>query len=95
MRVRAIRIHETGGPEVLRWEEVEIGRPGPAEVLLRHTAIGLNFIDTYHRTGLYPLDLPAVLGGEGGGVSARPSIHATRVIARLTGCSRALIRKRL
>lgn len=68
MRVRAIRIHETGGPEVLRWEEVETGRPGPGEVLLRHTAIGLNFIDTYHRTGLYPLDLPAVLGREAAGV---------------------------
>lgn len=68
MRVRAIRIHETGGPEVLRWEEIEIGRPGPDEVLLRHTAIGLNFIDTYHRTGLYPLDLPAVLGREAAGV---------------------------
>jgi NADPH2:quinone reductase len=68
MKTRAIRIHETGGTEVLRWEEVEIGRPGPGEVLLRQTAVGLNFIDTYHRTGLYPIELPAVLGQEGSGV---------------------------
>lgn len=66
---RAIRIHETGGPEVLRWEQVDPGTPGPGQVLLRHTAIGLNFIDTYHRSGLYPLpELPAVLGREGAGV---------------------------
>jgi NADPH2:quinone reductase len=64
---KAIRIHETGGPEVLRWDEVEVGRPGPGEVLLRQTAVGLNFIDTYHRTGLYPLSLPGVLGMEGAG----------------------------
>jgi len=64
----AIRIHETGGPDVLRWEEVEVGSPGPGEVRLRQTAIGLNFIDTYYRSGLYPLPLPAVLGSEGAGV---------------------------
>jgi NADPH2:quinone reductase len=68
MKTRAIRIHETGGPEVLRWEEIEVGRPGPGEVLLRQTAVGLNYIDTYHRTGLYPLELPAVLGREAAGV---------------------------
>ena len=65
---RAIRIHGHGGPEVLSWDEVEVGDPGSTEVLLRHTAIGLNFIDTYHRTGLYPLALPAVLGMEAAGV---------------------------
>lgn len=64
----AIRIHETGGPDVLRWETVEVGSPGPGEVRLRHTAIGLNFIDTYHRSGLYPLPLPAIPGSEGAGV---------------------------
>jgi NADPH2:quinone reductase len=64
----AIRLHETGGVEVLRWEEVEVGEPGPGEALVRHTAIGLNFIDTYHRTGLYPVDLPAILGMEAAGV---------------------------
>jgi NADPH:quinone reductase-like Zn-dependent oxidoreductase len=51
----AIRIHETGGPEKMLWEEVEVGAPGEGEVRLRHTAVGLNFIDVYHRTGLYPL----------------------------------------
>jgi len=64
----AIRIHETGGPEVLRWEEVAVGAPGPGEARVRHTAVGLNFIDTYHRSGLYPLPLPAVPGSEGAGV---------------------------
>lgn len=66
--VHAIRIHETGGPDVLRWEEVAVGEPGPGEVRLRHTAIGLNFIDTYHRTGLYPQPLPFVPGMEAAGV---------------------------
>ena len=66
---RAIRIHETGGPEVMTWEGIEAGEPGPGEVLLRHTAIGLNYIDTYHRSGSYPLpELPAVLGREAAGV---------------------------
>ena len=64
----AIRIHEHGGPEVLRYEDVEVGRPGPGEVRLRQTAIGVNFIDTYQRTGLYKLPmLPAVIGMEGAG----------------------------
>ncbi|MEZ5987777.1 MAG: quinone oxidoreductase [Planctomycetota bacterium] len=66
---RAIRIHATGGPEVLRLEDVEVGIPGPGQVLLRHEAIGLNFIDTYHRSGLYPLPaLPSGLGLEASGV---------------------------
>jgi NADPH2:quinone reductase len=64
----AIRIHELGGPEVLCWEEVEVGNPGPGEVRVRHTAIGLNFIDTYHRTGLYPVELPSGLGMEAAGI---------------------------
>jgi len=69
MKARAIRIHETGGPEVLSWETLEIGRPARGEVLLRQTAVGLNYIDTYHRTGVYPLpQLPAVLGREAAGV---------------------------
>ncbi len=64
----AIRIHQTGGPEVLTWDEVELGPPGPGEVLLKQSAVGLNFIDVYHRTGLYPLaELPAVIGMEGAG----------------------------
>lgn len=64
----AIRIHAYGGPEVMRWEEVELPAPRKGEVLLRHTAIGLNFIDCYERSGLYPGQLPLVLGREGAGV---------------------------
>jgi len=64
----AIRIHETGGPEVLKVEEVEVTAPGAGEVRLRHTAVGLNFIDTYQRSGLYPMSLPATLGMEAAGV---------------------------
>ena len=64
----AIRIHENGGPEVLRWEEVTVGDPGPGEVRVRNTAVGLNFIDTYQRSGLYPMPLPMTLGSEGAGV---------------------------
>ena len=61
-------MHETGGPEVLRWEPIDLAPPGHGEVRIRHEAIGLNFIDTYHRTGLYPVPLPAVLGSEAAGV---------------------------
>ena len=65
----AIRIHGLGGPEMLRWEEVAIPDPGPGEVLVRHEAVGLNFIDTYHRSGLYPVpSLPTAIGMEGAGV---------------------------
>jgi len=66
--VKAIRIHENGGPEVLRLEEVKLAEPGPGQARVRLTAIGVNFIDTYHRTGLYKLPLPAGLGVEGAGV---------------------------
>ena len=66
---RAIRIHKTGGPEVLQLENVDPGTPGPGQALVRHKAIGINFIDTYHRSGLYPLpSLPHGIGGEGAGV---------------------------
>jgi NADPH:quinone reductase len=64
----AIRIHETGGPEVLRWDEIQLGKPGAGEALIRQTASGLNFIDVYHRSGLYKMPLPMVLGSEGAGV---------------------------
>ena len=64
----AIRVHETGGPEVLKWEEVEVGDPGPGQVKLRQEAAGLNFIDVYHRTGLYKQELPFTPGTEGAGV---------------------------
>lgn len=65
--MRAVRISRTGGPEVLDLVEVETPRPGPGEILVRNQAIGLNFIDTYHRTGLYPVKLPSGLGMEGAG----------------------------
>nr|WP_296775726.1 quinone oxidoreductase [Rhodococcus sp. (in: high G+C Gram-positive bacteria)] len=65
---KAIRFYETGGPEVLRWEDIDVGEPGPGEVRLRHAAVGLNFADTYFRTGLYPAPLPAGMGVEGAGV---------------------------
>jgi NADPH:quinone reductase len=64
----AVRIHETGGPDVLRYEDVEVPEPGPEDIRVRHTAIGLNFIDVYERTGLYPTTFPAVLGREAAGV---------------------------
>jgi NADPH2:quinone reductase len=66
---KAIRIHQTGGPEVLRWEDVEPGKPAAGELLLRHSAVGVNYIDTYHRSGLYPLPpFPVTIGMEGCGV---------------------------
>jgi len=71
MRCGAMRIHATGGPEVLRWEDVEVGEPGAGEVLLRQTAVGLNYIDTYHRSGLYKVPLPCVIGLEGAAVVER------------------------
>ncbi len=64
----AIRIHQTGGPEVLSWESVDLPAPGAGEATVRHAAVGLNFIDTYHRTGLYPLPMPSGIGLEGAGV---------------------------
>ncbi|OFV83072.1 MAG: quinone oxidoreductase [Acidobacteria bacterium RBG_13_68_16] len=77
--VMAIRIHETGDPEVLRWEGVEVGRPGPGEARVRHTAVGLNFIDVYHRKGLYALPLPAVPGSEAAGVVEEIGAGVTEV----------------
>jgi len=64
----AVRIHEHGGPDVLRWESVDVGEPGPEEVRIRHAAVGLNYIDVYHRTGLYSVpQLPCVIGMEAAG----------------------------
>jgi NADPH2:quinone reductase len=67
---KAIRFHRTGGPEVLQWESLEVGDPGPGEVRVRHVAVGLNFADTYFRSGLYPSTLPAGMGVEAAGVVA-------------------------
>jgi NADPH2:quinone reductase len=64
----AIRIHRPGGPEVMQWEPVEVGEPGPGQVRLRQEAVGLNYIDVYHRTGLYPQQLPFTPGVEGAGI---------------------------
>ena len=68
MKVHAFRFAKTGGPEVLEWQEVELGKPGAGEVLVRNHAVGLNYIDTYHRSGLYPMPLPSGIGLEGAGV---------------------------
>jgi NADPH:quinone reductase len=78
--VHAIRVHKAGGPEVLQWEEVEVGEPGPGQVLLKQAAAGLNYIDVYHRTGLYPLELPFVPGVEGAGVvtAVGPNVSSLR-----------------
>jgi NADPH2:quinone reductase len=78
---KAIRIHETGGPEVMRWEDVKVGEPRAGEARVRHTAIGVNFIDTYHRTGLYKLPLPSGLGVEAAGVveALGPGVSHVRV----------------
>ncbi|MGN6154202.1 MAG: quinone oxidoreductase family protein [Sphingomicrobium sp.] len=67
----AIRIHQPGGPEVLVWDDVEVGEPGPGQVKLRQAAAGLNFIDVYHRTGLYPQQMPFTPGVEGAGTVER------------------------
>src|ERR1700721_2479006 len=64
----AIRFHKPGGPGVFVWEEVNLGKPGAGEARIRHTAVGLNFVDIYNRSGVYPLPLPSGLGGEGAGV---------------------------
>jgi NADPH2:quinone reductase len=65
---KAVRYHQQGGPEVLQLDDISIGDPGPGQVRIRHTAIGVNFVDTYQRSGLYPMQLPGVAGNEGAGV---------------------------
>lgn len=78
--IKAVRIYETGGPDVLRWEPFDPGSPGTGEVRVRHEAVGLNFIDIYHRIGLYPLPgLPAVLGMEGAGIVEAVGPEVTEV----------------
>ena len=75
----AIRVHEAGGPEVLQWEEVEVGDPGPGEAKIRQRVAGLNFIDVYHRTGLYKQDMPFTPGVEGAGVVDAVGTGVTQV----------------
>jgi NADPH2:quinone reductase len=81
MTTHAIRIHAHGGPEVLKWESVPTPEPGPNEVLVRHAAVGLNYIDVYFRTGLYKAPLPATIGMEGAGtvLAAGSDVHDLKV----------------
>jgi NADPH:quinone reductase len=79
MTMKAIRFHKTGGPEVLVLDDVELTPPGANEVQVRHTAIGVNFIDTYHRNGLYPLPLPSGLGQEAAGVVDAVGVNVSYV----------------
>ena len=79
MKTLAIRIHEFGGPEVMQWEQLDLADPAQGEAQVRHTAIGLNFIDVYHRTGLYPTELPAGLGSEAAGIVAAIGPGVTEV----------------
>ena len=65
---RVVTIEKTGSPEVLEIKNIRLEKPGPEEVLIEHKAIGLNYIDTYHRSGLYPLELPSGIGGEAAGI---------------------------
>ena len=85
----AIRIHEFGGPEVLKWEEVDVGEPGPGQVKIRQQAAGLNFIDVYHRTGLYKQPLPFTPGVEGAGIveMVGPDVDTVKVGDRITYAS--------
>jgi NADPH2:quinone reductase len=85
----AIRFHQTGGPEVLRWEEVAVGDPGPGEVRIRQSAVGLNFIDTYHRTGLYKVPLPSGIGLEAAGTveAAGPGVTDFKAGDRVAYCT--------
>jgi NADPH2:quinone reductase len=77
--VHAVRMYEPGGPDVLRWEEVFVGNPGPGQVRLQHVAVGLNFADTYFRSGLYPLPLPNGIGVEAAGIVAAVGDGVTNV----------------
>jgi NADPH2:quinone reductase len=89
-KVYAVRVHRHGGPEVLRYEEVEVGRPGPGEARVRHTAIGLNFTDIHFRTGRYPLkELPHVIGMEAAGIveEVGPGVREVRVGERVAYAS--------
>jgi len=92
MLTHAIRFSAHGGPEVLRWETVDLPDPGPGEPRIRHQAIGVNFIDTYHRTGLYPVALPSGLGQEGAGVveAVGPGVTEFRPGDRVAYCGGAL-----
>src|SRR3954469_5430008 len=88
----AIRFSKVGGPEVLQWEEVSIPQPGKGECLVRHKAVGLNYIDTYHRTGLYPMPLPSGIGLEASGVveAVGPEVSEFKAGDRVAHCNRPI-----
>jgi NADPH2:quinone reductase len=96
---KVIRIERHGGPEVLQWVDVPIGAPGPGEARVRQTAVGLNFVDIYQRSGLYPGTLPLILGGEGAGIvdSVGPGVTDVRSGDRVvyTGANGAYAEERL
>ncbi|MDP6352850.1 MAG: zinc-binding dehydrogenase, partial [Alphaproteobacteria bacterium] len=80
MKCHAIQVHQSGSADELKWQEVEVGDPGPGEILIRHTAVGLNYIDVYFRTGLYPIaGYPFVPGLEGAGVVEARGVGVTEV----------------
>ena len=85
----AIRIHANGGPEVMQFDEVSLGEPGPGEARVRHTAIGVNYIDTYHRSGLYPVPMPSGLGNEAVGVveAIGPGVEGINIGDRVGSCT--------
>lgn len=88
MQARAVRLTATGGPEAITWAEVDLSAPGPGEVLVEHTAVGLNMIDTYHRGGLYPIALPSGLGVEAAGrvVAVGEGVTALKAGDRVASC---------
>ncbi|MFT5182135.1 MAG: NADPH2:quinone reductase, partial [Alphaproteobacteria bacterium] len=81
MKTKAFRMYKVGGPSVLKWETVEVPDPGPGEVLLRHTAIGLNLADTYRRRGIYKVPMPNGMGNEAAGVieAVGPGVRGLKV----------------
>ena len=83
---KAVRYQKQGGPEVLQLDEVPVGEPGPGQARVRHMAIGVNFVDTYQRSGLYPMQVPAVAGNEGAGVveAVGPGVSNVRAGDRVT-----------
>src|ERR1700743_2031382 len=87
--VKAIRFEKPGGPEVLEYKDLDLPAPGPGQVRVKHTAIGVNFIDIYHRTGLYPLPLPSGLGSEAAGSveTLGPDVTAFKPGDRVGYCS--------
>jgi NADPH:quinone reductase len=85
----AIRFHKTGGPEVLQWEDVAVADPAPGECQVRHKAVGLNYIDTYHRTGLYPMPMPSGIGLEAAGIVEKvgPGVAEFKAGDRVAYCN--------